>query len=299
MRLRALRLYRHTHDVSVRAIGREDGVSWFSWAGGHDEPWRRLIKNVPVEALDEDSGELVEIKPKQDNPNDVEGLLIRFDYTDAGGNRSRRVLLCRRCWETVSVIYVQGFCTLRQALRTFRVDHMRAVEDVRGKRKISNPAAFFFHFAEHEDAVPPPLPRAPIQSFDVDQWTVERQRVQRAREVCIDGLRVLGFLALADDLVTDQERSIEESYIRSRLTMCGLPLDSVGNMMDVARTLTVPSRSFTRALSAIAKDKEHLNLVVAAAARMAQSTKKLNVIERGALNQILDIAKSTIGKAQG
>jgi len=53
-------------------------VSWFSWAGGHDEPWRRLIKDVPVEAVDEDSGELIEIKPKQDDPNDIEGFLIRF-----------------------------------------------------------------------------------------------------------------------------------------------------------------------------------------------------------------------------
>jgi predicted DNA-binding transcriptional regulator YafY len=43
---------------------------------------------------------------------------------------------------------VQGLCTLRHALRTFRVDHMRDVEDVRSKRKIGNPAMFFAAFAE-------------------------------------------------------------------------------------------------------------------------------------------------------
>ena len=98
--------------------------------------------------------------------------------------------------------------------------------------------------------------------------------------------------------VTDQERDIERSYIESRLAMCGLPSDdsAIKNMMDVARTLTVPSRSFTRSLATIAKDRRHLNLVVTAAARMAQSTKNLNAVERGALSQILSVAKGAVGE---
>jgi hypothetical protein len=278
-------------------------VSWFSWAGGHEEPWRKLIKDVPVEALDEDSGELVEIKPQQDDPNDIEGLLIKFSYTDVTGAKSNRVILCRRCWQGAGGLYVQGFCTLREALRTFRVDRMREVEDVRAMRKILKPLEFFDSFAEDEipecEGYEQQLLRnlgQELSDFNLESWTIERQRLQRAREACMDGLRVLAYLALADDIVTDQERSIEYSYIQHRLAGCGLTYDDsmLSALMEVARSLTVPSRSFARSLNAIAKDRNHLSLIVAAALRMTENASNLNTIERGALQQILAAANAAV-----
>lgn len=289
-------------------------MSWFHWAGGEEEPWRRLIKNTPVEAVDEDSGELVDIRPTQDDPNHVEGLLIGFRYTDAVGNKSKRVILCRRCWLVRSDMYVQGFCTLREALRTFRVDQMTDVEEVRTKHKISDPVAYFAHYADREEDVHYTSERTGfnvsgdpqthsntrtnqnlvgVTPEQVENWTIQKQRNLRAREACLDGMRVLTYLALADDIVTDEEKNIEQSYVESRLAMCGFDHDEriVINMMEVARVLAVPSRSFTRALNVISQDRPHLKLILDSATRIAQTAPSLDKIERKALQQILDAAR--------
>jgi hypothetical protein len=289
-------------------------VSWFHWAGGEEEPWRRLIKNTRVEAVDEDSGELVDTKPAQDDPNDVEGLLIGFRYTDAVGNKSKRVILCRRCWLVRSDMYVQGFCTLREALRTFRVDQMTDVEEARTKRKIADPIAYFAHYADREEEAHYSSERTGFNISDgsqansntrttqdlvgvtpeqLENWTIQKQRNLRAREACLDGMRVLTYLALADDIVTDEEKNIEQSYVEARLAMCGFDHDEriVTNMLEVARVLAVPSRSFTRALNAISRDRPHFKLILDSATRIAETVPSLDQTERKALQQILDVAR--------
>ena len=180
---------------------------------------------------------------------------------------------------------------------------MREVEDVRAMRKILKPLEFFDSFAEDEipecEGYEQQLLRnlgQELSDFNLESWTIERQRLQRAREACMDGLRVLAYLALADDIVTDQERSIEYSYIQHRLAGCGLTYDDsmLSALMEVARSLTVPSRSFARSLNAIAKDRNHLSLIVAAALRMTENASNLNTIERGALQQILAAANAAV-----
>jgi hypothetical protein len=289
-------------------------VSWFHWAGDEEEPWRRLIKGRPVEAVDEDSGELVDIKPTQDDPNDVEGLLIGFRYTDAVGNKSKRFVLCRRCWFVHGDMYVQGFCTLRKALRTFRIDQMTNVEEMRTERRIPNPLEYFARYADHEDEanyisertgfrVPvvsqtgsnaPANPRTvSITPRQVVNWTVQKQRELRAREACLNGMRVLAYLVLADDVVTDEEVNIQQSYVEARLAMCGFDHDErmVAEMMAITRVLTVPSRSFTRALNAVSEDRAHLKLILDAASCVAETMPVLDGTERKALQEILDRAK--------
>jgi hypothetical protein len=285
-------------------------VSWLHWAGGEEEPWRRLVKGAPVEALDEDSGELIDIKPTQDDPNDVEGLLIDFRYTDAVGNKSKRIILCRRCWLVHGDMYIQGYCTLREALRTFRIDQMTNVEEVRTKRRIADPLQYFARYADHEDEAnytsertgfrvsgisrassnaqtySRPLAIAP----QAENWVVEKQLGLRAREVCIDGMRVLAYLILADGIVSEGENNIEQSYFETRLAMCGFDNDErmVASLMEIARVLTVPSRSFTRALNAIRRDQAHFKLILDAATCIAEMVPVLNGMERKALRQILD-----------
>jgi hypothetical protein len=286
-----------------------DVVSWLHWAGNAEEPWRRLIKGSVVEALDEDSGELVDIKPTQDDPNDVEGLLIDFRYTDAVGNKSRRIVLCRRCWIARHDMYIQGFCTLREALRTFRVDQMTNVEEVRTKRKIVDPIEYFAEYADQEDEANYTSKRTGfgtsldtakssetlmnVTSKELEYWTIQKQRSLRAREACMDGMRVLAYIALADDLVTDEEMNIEQSYIEARLAMCGFEHDAliVSQMMETLRLLTVPSRSFARALNIVGKDREHFELILNAASRMAETVPALARTEQKALQQILDLAQ--------
>jgi hypothetical protein len=280
------------------SIVAEKPVSWFHWGGaGEEEPWRKLIKNTSVEALDQDSGELVNIKPIQDDANDIEGLLVGFDYTDAAGNRTRRIVLCWRCWNANECIYVQGYCTTREALRTFRVDHMRAVKEVRTKRDVADPLHYFSRFirSTSQDRAERWIDgiASEFSNFDVDKWTVYRQRLQRAREACIDGLRVLAYLALADDIVTDEEKNVEQSYIEARLAMCGFDHDQkiLEDMMAFVRALTVPSRSFSRSLAIVSKDAEYFRLVMDSAIRLAETSPSLGRIERNALTKILETAR--------
>ena len=287
-------------------------MSWFHWAGDAEEPWHRLINGRPIEAVDEDSGELVDIKPTQDDPNDVEGLLIGFRYTDAVGNRSKRVVLCRRCWLVHGDMYVQGFCTLRKALRTFRIDQMTDVEEMRTERRIAKPLEYFARFADHESEANYTSERtgfrvpvtsqtsssAPTYSHRVNiapeqAWAVQKQREQRARQACLNGMRVLAYLALADDVVTDVEVNIQQSYIEARLAMCGFDHDEqvLTEMMALSSALSVPSRSFTRALNVISEDRAHFKLILDAASRVAEAIPVLDGTERKALQQILDTAK--------
>jgi hypothetical protein len=102
---------------------RPPAESQSDWVGASQEPWRKLLANGVQDALDEDTGEMVTIHP-QSSSDHVEGILVAFRYRDASDNPSRRMLLCWRCYEQYGALYVRGYCTLREALRTFRPDRM-------------------------------------------------------------------------------------------------------------------------------------------------------------------------------
>jgi hypothetical protein len=288
-------------------------VSLWHWFGGHDEPWRKLITDQPIEAMDQDSGEFIEIKPAQDNPNDVDGLLISFNYTDALSQNTTRTVLCYRCWQVNGVVYVNGYCTLRRELRAFRVDRMRDLSETRTRRKIANPSVYFRPFADEEDTPTGDQAPSPVDARmawasrfmadsmsvtpqQIEEWTIRRQRQIRAREACMDGLRVLSYIALADDFVTEEEKNIQISYVEARLAMVGFDHDPEldGAMMDIARGLAVPSRSYARALNSVARDPRHFQLVFDAATRLAETASNINVTERHALTKLLDVAKTLI-----
>ena len=90
---------------------------------------RKLLAKDTVEALDEETGEIVEIRTQQTDPNSVEGKLIHFKYLDAMQNGSSRTLLCWNCWTSHHILYIKGYCLMRNALRTFRADRMSEVTD--------------------------------------------------------------------------------------------------------------------------------------------------------------------------
>jgi hypothetical protein len=285
-------------------VGRRAGaMSLLSWIGGSKEPWRKLIGDHVVEALDEDSGELIDIKPTQDDPNHVEGLLISFGYVDAADKRSKRMVLCRRCWSANRATYLQGYCVMRKALRTFRLDRMTDVIEVRNKRVIRDPAAYFEHFVEDEGdqaagagASPISSKWAPPTRAELAADALRRRRNYRARDACMAGLRILSYLALADDVVSDAERNIQESFIEARLAMAGFDRDPAltASLMAIVEALAVPGGSFTRSLNIVAKEEAYFRLVADAARQMAASAGQINTIEADGLSRLL-----ALGNAEG
>lgn len=86
-------------------------------------------------------------------------------------------------------------------------------------------------------------PDARVSAPDTREDIVHRNREQRARDACMDGLRVLSYLALSDDELTAEDLDIEASYIDARLAMMGFGHDpSLRDTKKANRQLTIRRR---------------------------------------------------------
>jgi len=119
---------------------------------GDQHPALRLAFRLPIRVFDEDIGEVITLTPGQTDPGSIEGVLIDFRYTSAEGEMTRRLLLCWECGRDNERIYVRGYCPFREDLRTFRVDRMRDVIEIRADRQlpVEDPLQYFSAFAARE-----------------------------------------------------------------------------------------------------------------------------------------------------
>jgi hypothetical protein len=108
------------------------------------------------------------------------------------------------------------------------------------------------------------------------------------REACIDGLRVLAFIAMADNDVTPDEVKIEVSYIEARLAMVGVKGGSaqIDAMLALSQGLSVTKRSLTRAVNRVAADREHYRLILHAALQLTDLGGDPNGVRVEALQRI-------------
>jgi hypothetical protein len=136
---------------------------------------------------------------------------------------------------------------------------------------------------------------ARMPAHDAAADAVRRNREQRARDACLDGLRILHYVALSDDALTDEKIKIEAAYIDARLAMMDFSHDSelIEALIVTARGLVVPKRSFARVVKTVTADKAHFHLVWDAVQRFAATT-KLNMIEVEAVEQL-----ATTGRKSG
>lgn len=280
-------------------------MSLREWFGTKEEPWWKLATRQPIEVFDQDTGEVHELKAGQSDPGEIEGLLIDFRYVDAQGVATRRSILCWHCWRENDALYVCGYCPFREDLRTFRVDRMRAVIETRPGRAIPDAELhrYFAPFAKPDepkaapgftDFNPNDIARhirtewQALTPEEIEADALRRHIVHRARRDCIAGLRVLAYIALADDARTEEERNVEISYIESRLAMCSYRHDPALTeaLMDVSRALAVPPGSFTRAIKEIVMDRAHFDLVLASAELLTDIDGTLDNIETKAIGTL-------------
>jgi hypothetical protein len=122
---------------SVHNIANGDGSVW------------RLAKRGPIRAYDEYSDKEIELRLGQKDPSNIEGLLIDFRYVSSDGEMSRRSVLCWQCGRHANKIYLRGYCSFREELRTFRIDRMSEVVAILGEleRPIEDVKSFFAAFA--------------------------------------------------------------------------------------------------------------------------------------------------------
>jgi len=274
------------------------------WAqGGPAEPWRKLLSDGVHDALDEDSGEMVTIHP-QTASDHVEGLLVSFGYRDASDNPSRRMLLCARCWEEHGALYVRGYCTLRNAFRTFRPDRMIDLKEMRSGSPIADPEAYFEQFAAVDAAEEKAASAAEVSRQNA-QWkakqeayeaayqasraaaAVKKQAQFEARDACISGLRILAYIALCDGVVVDKERDIQSAFIKARLAATDRDPDgaTIDAMLSIAHGLAVPDRSFAAAINKV-NAEGYGSVMLDYAEKLAGSDGSISPKEQTALDRL-------------
>ena len=118
----------------------------------------------------------------------------------------------------------------------------------------------------------------------------------RAWQACIDGLRVLAYMAMVDDMASPEEFNIEMSYIESRLTIVGINHDATltDAMLAISQGLVVSKRSLSRAINIVAADREYFKLVLDAVLRIFNLGSDPKGLQRDVLERI-----SKAGKAKG
>lgn len=114
-----------------------------------------------------------------------------------------------------------------------------------------------------------------------------RKLEEKARDACLDGLRVLDYIAPPDHSFSS-EMNIEASYVEARLAMSGFKHDPalVDALIGFAQGLVVRKPTFVRSVNAIAAHDEHYDLVCDAAQQLVEVSGR-NQFQSEALNRLL------------
>lgn len=119
---------------------------------------------------------------------------------------------------------------------------------------------------------------------------------QKARDACLDGLRVLDYIAPPNHSFSS-EMNIEASYVEARLAMSGFQHDSalVDTLIGFSQGLIVRKPSFVRAVNAIAGHGAHYRLVCEVAKQLVEISGP-NQFQSEALARLLEAGSRSPGK---
>lgn len=114
-----------------------------------------------------------------------------------------------------------------------------------------------------------------------------RKLEEKARDACLDGLRVLDYIAPPNHSFSS-EMNIEASYVEARLAMSGFEHDPalVDTLIGFAQGLVVRKPTFVRSVNAIAAHDAHYALVCDAAKQLVEVSGR-NQFQSEALNRLL------------
>jgi hypothetical protein len=259
----------------------------------HGGPWEGFIAENAHHGPREDSTELHKIDPAKDEPTDIDGLLIAFEYVDASGEFTKRSVLCRRCWSNDDGdIYVGGICQLRKQCRSFRVDRMSHVVELRTKQPITDPETYFAKYAIDDAPKPRRTPKPEVFAGKLSASYGPGDRIADARRVCLDGLRILAYIAiLRDGRYTDGDKAIESTYIAARLDDCGMGNDQAlaAEVLRFALAIAVPIEAFNASLKILAADQRNFGMVALQLAKVADPVE--NDGQLAAISQVLAVAR--------
>ena len=214
------------------------------------------------------TGAVLELVPEPDNPHSTSGLAVAIKHQ----GHHLGYVPARHDWVGSALLEGKTLSCVVNQIETKGWLFRRARH-----------VALNIYVSDHRPAVPQ----------DPQAVALSRHREARAREACINGLRVLAYIALSDNELSEMELAIQASYIGARLASAGLDRDDelTESMLTLAQGLSVPHRSFVRALNAVTADRQHYALVIDAALRITSARGSLSVMEAEALKRLQTVCK--------
>lgn len=223
----------------VETVASEDNFVTFSW----HEPQGMGEDNLDAPGWHEPQ----DMVPSVPRPISAS---LRIDYRDAAGKTSERIVDVRECDTSYPDGYLIGFCRLRQAMRTFRMDRIARVIDMETGEIIPDLLAF----AAQKYA------NSPIASLD------------SLLDDAADAIRALFYIGKADGRFTAKEKQVMLAYCQAA---AGDSRITIAQIESVCRSLDIPSKqAFKLICGRIAKLDEPQRMAILDATEKMIATEK-------------------------
>ena len=105
--------------------------------GPKEDDWQRDIPPEALRPVDADG---------DGTPDAISGICIAIDYVDVSGVPSNRRVICDEVYEDNELVYLRGYCLLREADRTFRADRIRRLRLPPDWNEVSDPQTFLLNY---------------------------------------------------------------------------------------------------------------------------------------------------------
>ncbi len=189
---------------------------------------------------------------------------LQIDYTDGDGKSTTRSVKVKKFDEMLSGGMVIGFCELRRATRTFRIDRISECMDLETGESISS-----------------------VRDFLINKFEASPERVIDTIELEFsDVLKILYFVAKADGQFKKEEANVIAEYLRKLVSD-----DRVNfKMVDkVLRSYDVPSlQSFKLAVGRVMKAQEiDTDLLIDCCKKIVDTQKTVHPAEKAALEYLV------------
>ncbi|GAA5445811.1 hypothetical protein Misp06_04016 [Microbulbifer sp. NBRC 101763] len=185
---------------------------------------------------------------------------LQIDYMDGDGKSTTRSVKVKKLNEMLTGSMVIGFCELRGARRTFRIDRITECIDLETGECVTS-----------------------VREFLVNKFESSPERIMDTFELeFIDVLKILYFVAKADGQFKKEEKTVIAEYVRK--LVCDDRVTS--QMIDkVFRSYDVPSlQSFKLAVGRVVKAQEvDTDLLIDCCRKIVNTQKTVHPAERAAL----------------
>ena len=200
----------------------------------------RTVRNPPGFAAGGatiDSHEMETMPANTSEPDSLVGVRLALIYKDSSGAHTRRVVQVKTVTFRDDVHYLFGWCELRNAMRSFRIDRIVEIVDMRTGEVADEAQAYL----------------APLISLARPSSTPRRRdATDSVIAESVNGLIVLLYFANSDGELHPKERDVLWTYLNWQKERCsikgGLRRPSVDALM---RTMFPTTDQFAEALEAL------------------------------------------------